>query len=109
MSKSSRCINIKNKLFKRLKKYPSNFNEKSYKSYKKTLNNILKQSEKEHYDNLFKQHSSNAQKSWRIIKSLIGLKKIILNTEFELDGQIITDKNEISNQFNKYFTEVGKN
>ena len=102
-----RCIKVKNKLFKRFKRYPSLYNERRYKTYKKMLHNVLNHAEREHYDCLFKEHSNNPQKSWNIIKRLIGLKKKIINAEFEFDGELKADKSEISNKFNNFFTEVG--
>jgi len=101
-------IKRKNKLYFMSKKYPTLQNIEHYKQYKKTLNRILKEVEKQHYDNLFLTNKNNIKKSWSIIKEIINKK--ISNSQpdkLEINNQITSDTELIAEKFNQYFTNLG--
>ena len=50
----------------------------------------------------------NLQKTWQILKDIIGKKTVSLcHREFLVDGKIIQDKKLIADKFNDYFTNIG--
>ena len=105
-------IKVKNKLYMKSKKYKSEYLDNKYKLYKKQLSKLLKIAEKQHYHHLLESNKRNLKKSWAIIKDVIGKKKIEnsnCNKEFLIDGRIVSDKNVIANNFNNFFSNIGKN
>lgn len=103
-----KSIKVKNKLYVMSIKYPSNENCKKYQDYKRTLNKLLRNLERSHYDNLFKQNIGNIKKSWDLIKEIINKKPSKINkTDFEIGGNKVSDDNLIANTFNEYFINIG--
>jgi hypothetical protein len=68
-------IKIKNKLFIKMKKCPSESNVNRYKRYRALLNKLLRQSERNYYANKIEMNKNNMRKSWEIIKTIINQKK----------------------------------
>ena len=101
------CIK-KSTLYKKYKKTGTALNKQRFLVYRKTLNRLLNVAEKSHYFELFKSASGNLRKTWRLINSLIG-GTIFENSpeSFIVDGNIITNKSEIADNFNKYFVDIG--
>ena len=101
-------IKTKNNLYKRLLKYPSAYNQNKYSEYRNLLTSQMKKAEKDYYQTLIIENKSSMRKTWTIIKSVINNNKSNkVTSEFKTENsQIITDKAEISNKFNKYFINV---
>lgn len=69
---------------------------------------MLKQAEKNHYHELFEKHKDNIKKSWSLIKDIVNKKKHTINcSKFNINGNITTNKKQIADGFNTFFTEVG--
>ena len=101
-------IKIKNRLFKLWKKSGDPEHETLYKRFRNRVNRLLRSAEKEHYAKLFEENKKNLKKSWSILKEIIGkAKSSNLCTRFKVDGHFTTDKQEISNGFNKFYVNVG--
>jgi hypothetical protein len=49
------------------------------------------------------------KKSWRVIKDIINKDKPVLNTHFLIDNSSTSDLSLISNRFNSFFVNIGKN
>ena len=107
------CTSIKhnNKWYHHYSKINSVKSEILYKSYKTRITQILKATEKKHYQDLFRKYKDNMKKSWGIIKCLIDRNLVqSYQTKFKLaDGQIIDDKFGIAKHFNNFFTNIGPN
>jgi hypothetical protein len=104
-----KSIRIKNKLYLKYKKSKQNDDLILYKDYKKRLLQILRISERNHYHNLLEEHKNNVKKTWIVLKDIIGKKKSkCLQDKFNVGNNIITNKKQISEGFNDYFTNVGK-
>ena len=82
-----------------------------HRIYANKLNKIKYIAKKTYFNKMFDEHKSNPQKTWQRIKSLLPnakdssptINKIVVNkTE-------INDAASIANQFNIYFSSVGKN
>ena len=62
-----------------------------------------------YYLRLFTLHKNAIQKTWCLINSTITNKsKGKLHCEFDLDGKIITNSDEIADAFNEYFVNIGR-
>lgn len=72
-------IKTKNKLYALSVKRPSVYNINKHTKYKKYLKRIMRNAERKHYDDLFKDLNffSNIRKSSEILKSIIHKKKVI--------------------------------
>ena len=99
-----------NLLFKKFKQNPTIENEATYKTYKNKLTHIIRQSMKMHFKNKFELYKKDCRKTWNTINEVLKSKnkKHMVNDKFTTsEGTSITDKNEIVEQFNKYFTNNG--
>ena len=56
------------------------------------------------------EYKKDLNKSWNVLKEVINRKKQgILHSEFLISDKIVTDKTEITEGFNDFFTNVGPN
>ena len=98
-------IKMKNKLFVNKNK-GDNIQQKNvyYKIYRNKLNHLMRTTERKHYQDLIKQHKSNANKSWQIIKMIINKRKYTpANSKFKCKDSVIEDGKLISDKFNNFF------
>jgi hypothetical protein len=104
-------ISVKNKFYKKYLKTKSCYDHSKFKYYRNKLNHLLKISKKNYYNDYFLKNNSNSKRTWKGIKQIIHfrtksnpkLNKIVLN------NMDITDPLSIANEFNNYFSNVGKN
>ena len=74
----SKMIKIKNKLFERKKRQPTNENVKLlYNMFRNQVNRELKKSKKSYYATYFEEHSSNIKKTWEGIRSIVNIKNSV--------------------------------
>ena len=58
---------------------------------------------------MFTLHKNDIKKTWSLINSTITNKsKIKFHCEFDLDGKIIINSDEIADAFNEYFVNIGR-
>ena len=87
---------------------PTLHNTILYKQYRNTLNKILSNAERAHYNEVFKMHKDNLQKTWRILKQIINKQKINkMNDTFRIKDKLSTNAVEICEHFNEFFINVG--
>ena len=100
---------LKNKLYKRFINNPNNTNEKNYKTYRNKFNKIKRLAKKSYYNGKFQESQGNIRQTWKLINEITNKNKSSseLPDNFMKDGNIITDPNEIANNFNEYFVNVG--
>ena len=109
-------IQRKDKLYKKMIKEKNSQQrkilEKSYKTLKQKIFNIIRSSKKLHYKTYFEKCTNNAKKIWA------GVNEIIRNKTKNVDsidhvlganGNSITSKIEISHEFNSFFSGVAGN
>ena len=113
-------MDIRNNIKKRESLYKKFVNAKNpqakdefHKKYKELRNEIVTQcreSEKTYYQNFFKENSDNIKNTWKGIKSIISLRnKNKSMPMYMMDkNEKISDPTAISNHFNKYFSNIGK-
>ena len=101
-------IKKKNKLYVKMHNRPTLHNTILYKQYRNKLNKILTNAERAHYNELFKKHKDNLQKTWRILKQIINKQKINkMNDTFRIKDKLSTNAVEICEHFNEFFINVG--
>jgi hypothetical protein len=81
-----------------------------YLEYKRIYSRLIKKAEKDFYREKFNKRLNDSKSIWNQINKLCSYKtcksKNSVN-KLKENGQIITDKVQISNAFNKFFSEVG--
>ena len=101
-------IRQKNKLFKLSKKYPVADSIVKYKTYRSTLNKLLKRGEKLYYQDLFSGYRDNMQKTWSVIKRILNKSRgCVSRSMLKHDNETITDDYSIANTCNNFFVNVG--
>ena len=109
-----RSIKFRDKMYVRFKQCPQNSEEYHVlKNNLRVLNSILKRTINEaktkYYENLFNQYKSNIKMTWKTISEIIcksnskrkELEKIIV------DSNVVTNKREICERYNEFFTNIG--
>ena len=80
----------------------------AYKQCKNNLNRYIKETKRRYYNSKLT-NSANIKESWQTINELLNRKsKTTTISEINVnERKIVGDKN-IANEFNKYFSEIGK-
>ena len=109
-------IKQRNKLFNRLKQEPLLQNREELKlkikTYKNKIKHLLRDSKSHYYKNYFNTNANNVKNLWKGINEIISARKSFrdnincIETKGKKDTITITDKKQIANTFNKYFTNV---
>jgi hypothetical protein len=111
-----KSIKYKDKLYKKLKNMKTPCTKRTnalinLKTYEKILKKMIKLAKQRYYHNLFKKYNGNIKETWATLSQLIGRKK--KKKEFSKcfihNDKMIIDKNNIANEFNRYFANVGLN
>ena len=102
-------IDHKNKLHAIYSKNPSLENNLNYTKYRNNFTSILRVGERNYYAEQIEINKHDLKKSWKIIKEIIGKNNSRGNrrTEYNIKGVLTNDSHIISNEFNKYFTNIG--
>ena len=79
-----------------------------YKQYRNLLPTLMKESKKYYFTNYFQNNLNDLKSTWKGIKNLISLKELPNATPSNIfdNGRILTEPQEIANDFNKYFVNV---
>ena len=101
-------IKRKHYLFKRYKNGAIQYNE--YKRYESNIAKEIKKSKKT-YLNKFNSCSENNKETWKLAYNILGYSKSHRSSSINIvhKGVLKTNDEEISNFFNKYFNNIGKN
>ena len=103
----------KNKLYKQWLTTKSPDDEIKYNIFKKAHANAIKARQKEYYYELFNNRSMKLKDIWKEVNKLCSCgKKNNTTTVIDkliVNNKIITNKQEISDQMNKYYCNVGTN
>lgn len=116
MTKGLLCsVRRKQYISMKCKKNPNNVSLASYyKKYKNTFTKLLKVAKIKFYEDKFSKVSYNPKLTWKLINEITGsnpknndkIKTVIMNDKIL---NIDDNPKEVSNVFNNYFTDVGKN
>ena len=81
----------------------------TYKNYRKLLKSIIAMAKRRYYCKKFECVKGDTKKTWALINDLRGKDKPKLKASILINNKIVTDKNEISNGFNKFFSSIARN
>jgi len=106
-----KSINTKNKLYKRYIQKPCEERLSIFKNYRNKLNSLIRKSKREYYERKFESVKYNMRKTWKTINSVIGRnKKNNIQAQFtSAHGHNISNPQEIADEFNNFFVNVGPN
>ena len=107
-----KSIKIKNKLYAIMSRKKTVYNETIYKNYRNRLHKLLKNAERNYYNDQILTNRNNIRKTWSIIKTIINKNKgdQIKQTKFMLsDGSVTDDKEAVAEKYNDFFVNVGPN
>ena len=85
------------------------FNWQQYRTYRNIFNKTVKLSKKLHYQTNIERNSKNPKKTWDILRELTsGRKEQTPINKLKVGNKTLTDPTSISNEFNSFFTSVGR-
>ena len=102
----------KQKLYDKYLKNKTYKNETNYKNYKNLFEKTKKRSKVNYYAKLLEKNKGNPQKTWSVIRDLIGKnknKKNNLPQKLIIEGKLIYQKEVIIEKLNNFFLDVGPN
>ena len=101
----------KDKLYKRYQKSPTDKNKRDYCAYKNIFTTLKRKAEKNYLAAKFEQAKSDLRETWKIIKDVINKKPTdsLITDSFKFENKIITNPEDISNEFNDFFVTIGPN
>ncbi|XP_065678977.1 uncharacterized protein LOC136093705 [Hydra vulgaris] len=102
----------KQKLYNKYLKNKTYKNETNYKNYKSLFEKTKKRSNVNYYAKLLEKNKENPQKTWSVIRDLIGENKIEKNNlpqKLNIEGKMIYHKEVIIEKLNNFFIDVGPN
>ena len=105
-------INHKNKLYKRLKKARSNSPEYdikffSFNTYRNSLRRIIYLAKEDHFCKKISESKNNTEKIWQTLNKALNRSPSQVSPEtLTIDNQICTEKNQMANSFNNYFSTI---
>ena len=105
-------IKIKNKLYRHYIKTRSDFSHHKYKLYRNKLNHLIRLNKMKYYNAFFEQNMCNIKQVWTGIRQLIRFKpkqSQVPNRIIKSNKETITNAKDIADEFNIFFSNVGKN
>ena len=101
----------KHRLFTKKLNKPSEANITVYKDYNRLYNKLKRKAKKDYYYGKLLEQSNNIKNTWNIIKEVMNTKHTLnsLPNEFDVEGTIITNKQEIADKINHFFSNIGQN
>ncbi len=89
---------------------PTDENISRYKNFINNYNLLKKITKARYYQTEIEKNKFDIKNTWKILKSAIGKHndKSSFPHSFTVKNKSITDRDLISNEFNKYFTNIGK-
>ena len=102
----------KQKLFSKKTKFPTEPNISKFKTFNNIFNMCKRKAQQNHYSKLFLESKEDLKSTWKLIREVTCSRKVqrdSLPEYFRYQGNIVTSPQDIANNFNKYFSEVGPN
>lgn len=105
-----KSINIRDALYKQHKLYPDNNDIKiTFQKYKKLIPNIVKYLKTQYYHKAIQDVNSNPRKTWQLARESLNIYQPNSDIkEIRIDNHKITNKQNIANELNSFFINVGK-
>ena len=109
-------MRFRDKLYRKFKSCPpSNPSFQIYKtnfnSYSKIINKLIKEAKCNYYSKEFDKYKSDMKKTWQTINSIMNRNRKVNNFPKYIDtpNGKVSDKQEMANKLNEYFTNIGQN
>ena len=100
----SKMINKKTRLYKQYMRKRTTLNKIKYKTLNNKLNKLLRSAKRNYYSNQLEKEKKNIKNTWKISNNVLNKDhKKSCNTEFNLNGQVINNPNQIPDHFNDFF------
>ena len=80
----------------------------AYKVKRNKVLTLVRKAKKEHYHNALVNGKGNSKLLWKNIRELTGKKQTCSPVMIKSNDELLTDSVFISNEFNKYFTQVAE-
>ena len=105
-----RSIAKQKKLYAKTKHVASS-SVNEYKSYKATLQRIIRKSKENYFLKKCSEYKTNARKMWSMINTVIKKEsnKLLIIDGLKVDNLLVTNESQIAKEFGKYFANIGKN
>lgn len=106
-----KSVHTKNLMFKNLQKDPNNVQlQIQYKNYKNRLTALIKKTKNQYYSDKIKNNISDSKNLWKVVQEITKAKTKTTDIQSikNEEGLVLSDKKEISNEFIKTFTKMGK-
>ena len=100
-------IRQKHKLYKSVKR--GIIPLQAFVTYSSLLKKLIRKSKANYFENQFKQTQNDAQSTWGLINNILNRhkNKEVSIPELKIKEEIVTDKQNIANELNSYFTTIG--
>lgn len=104
-STRTKCKLLKMKLRK-----PTVENINSYKIFINLFNKLKRTMKRNYFANMIEQNKNNMKQTWLVLKKAMGKQndKLSIVQNFTINNVNVTDKSEIAEEFNKYFSKIGE-
>ncbi len=106
-----KSLRKKNKLYKQaINKHSLHPLKIKYRCYRNAYNRLKNKTKQEYYHSKLNVYKNDIRKLWQVYNELVRKcsDKSAIPEVFKIDGNEITDKAVISNEFNEYYLNVGK-
>lgn len=102
-------IRKKNKLYKEYLSCPNENRMQKFKTYRNKLHSLIRKAKRQYFFNKFEHSKNNMRQTWKTINHIIGRgKNKTPQSKFKTDnGENILNPQEISNEFNNFFVNIG--
>ena len=111
-----KSIKFRDKLYLKLKTTPTEstlYNQLKVNlgTYNKILKKAIREAKQEYYNTQFFKHRNDMKNTWKTIRNVICKtnKNQDIPNSFLINGNTINNKETIANEFNSFFTNIGKN
>ena len=110
-----RSVNKKNNLYKTLKQTKMNSaiyetRKHRFNQYKNMLRKTITEAKKRYFSNQFGRYEGNGKKTWKTIDNALHRKSLkAIPDAISVNTKLSTNKQEIANEFNKYFATICAN
>ena len=103
-------IKHRDKLYKKYLNNPNDINKAVWRKFRNKTNEVIKKAEQLYYSKQISNHNNNCRELWKTFGKILNKNKIKHNTitTLNINNKIISNKNHIVEEFNKYFCQVGE-
>ena len=103
-----KCIQRKNRLYKKSIQKPTETNVYKYKMYRNRLNSLLRRAKQCYFSSQLDKERYNMRNTWKILNSILRCPKKVQSQKFvSNNNKTYTEPKEIANKFNDFFASIG--